>query len=201
MKRVFWRNSALALTVGLLASGCTDAGKKDGFQDYKQADKTAASGHGHEHAEHGPHGGHLIELGDHEYHGEVVFDAKDKKVTVYLLGHELDKAQPIADKEITLNLMIDGKASPFVLKAAPLEGEPEGKSSRFELAGDLTVAEHIKDEEDLKGNLSVTIDGKPYSGDIEHDHDHDHDHGPAKKDEGHKHDEKETKEEKPADAK
>lgn len=189
-----WMTMALSLVVALWLPGCTDA-KKGDFKNAKEASKGKPEEHKHEHEEPGPHGGHLVELGDHEYHGEVCFEAKDKKLTVYILGHELTQPQPIEEKEVTLSLMIDGKATPFQLKAAPLEGEKEGQSSRFELAGDLTVADHIKDEEDLNGNLSVTIKGKPYSGKIEHGHDHDHDHGHGaaaeKKDADHKHDEKE----------
>lgn len=173
-----------------LAAGCGEA-KKEGFGTYKDKEKPKAEAH--EHEEHGPHGGHLVELGDHEFHGEVAFDAKEKKVVVYVLGHELSKTQPIKDQTVTLSLMIDGKPQPFELKAVPQTGDPEGSSSRFELAGDLIVAEHIKDEEDLQGRLTVNIDGKPYSGAIEHGHEHGHDHDHDHKDETKKDDHKDEK--------
>ncbi len=169
----------LRLMLGLVAAtGLAGCGGGE-FKDYNQSEKSpkpaAHDDHDHDHGP-APHGGHLVHLGDHEYHGEVVFDAKENKVTVYILEHEVTKALPIDEKEITLNLMIDKKAAPFTLKAVPLEGEPEGKSSRFELAGDPTISEHVKDAEDLEGALNVTIGGKPYTGKIEHDHDHEHGH-------------------------
>lgn len=174
--------SLVLLNLALL-TGCGQDAKKEGFGKYKEQEKAEA----HEHEEHGPHGGHLVELGkEHEYHGEVTFDAKEKKITVYLYGHELSKPLAIAGNEVTLNLMVDKQPQSFELKAAPQKDDPEGKSSRFELAGDLIVAEKIHDEEDIQGRLSVTIDGKPYAGEIEHHHDHDHGHD-------HDHDHKDEK--------
>jgi hypothetical protein len=123
----------------------------------------------HEH-EHGPHGGHLVELGEEEYHAEVVFDQKAAKLTVYILDSTAKAPTPIDGKEITLKLAIDGKTEPFALAAVPQSSDPQGKSSRFELAGNADVKSHIKDEEDLKGSVSATISGKSFSGDVKHEH-------------------------------
>lgn len=180
MKGVSMRSllvSALAVGVAVSLAGCGQEPKK-GFQEYSKSEKGPAATH--EHHDHAPHDGHLVHLGGHKYHGEVCFAPKeDNKLTVYLYGHELSEPLAIPEKEVTLSLLIDGKGSEFTLKAVPQQGDAEGKSSRFELAGDLVIAEKIKDEEDLAGNLTVMIDGKPYTGEIEHDHDHDHAHGHA----------------------
>jgi hypothetical protein len=188
----------LSLAVALGLSGCGEAGKSGGYTQYDKSKKGEEKKHDHAHPEHGPHGGHLVEFGEEEYHGEVCFDGETKKITVYVLDGEAKKAVPIAEKEVTINLVIDGKPQPFTAKAAPQDGEPEGKSSRFELSGSIEVAEHIKDEEDIQGNVSATIDGKPYSGKIVHDHDHaGHDHaahGKEKKDD-HKDEHKDEKKE------
>jgi hypothetical protein len=173
-----------SLSLSLL-TGCGPEAKKEGFGKYKEQEKPAA----HEHAEHGPHGGHIIEIGnDHQYHGEVTFDAKAKTIAVYLFGADLKTPLAIPEKEVTLNLMIDKKPQSFELKATPQKEDPEGKSSKFELAGDLIVAEKIHDDEDLQGQLNVSIDGNPYVGKIVHDHDHDHGH-----DHDHDHDHKDEK--------
>jgi hypothetical protein len=156
-------SAALAATIGL--AGCNGAG-----QDYHPVPKgVKVQDVPHEH-EHGPHGGHLVELGEEEYHAEVVFDQKDAKLTVYILDSTAKTPTPIDGKEITLKLAIDGKTEPFALAAVPQSSDPQGKSSRFELAGNADVKSHIKDEEDLKGSVSATIGGKSFSGDIKHEH-------------------------------
>jgi hypothetical protein len=123
----------------------------------------------HEH-EHGPHSGHLVELGEEEHHAEVVFDAKSAKLTIYILDSTAKKAEPIDAKDVALKLTIDGKSAGFKLPAVPDAGDPQGKSSRFELGGDPDIKAHIKDEEDLKGAVSVTIANKSFTGDIKHEH-------------------------------
>jgi hypothetical protein len=162
--------AAWCVACGLLVavSGC-DSGTKQGAKKIekggaKVADTTA---HAHEH-EHGPHNGHLIELGEEEYHAEVVYDAAAKKIVVYILGSDPHKAHPIDQKEIALNLMIDGKPLQTQATAAPQQGEPTGQSSRFELAGNKDVAAHVHDLEELKGRLTVTIGGKRIR-DLSHD--------------------------------
>ena len=175
-------NCGFVLGCLVWVGGC-DSGKGE-YGPVEKGVKVADDPHEH-HDEHGPHGGHLIEFGKHESHAELVFDGKSNKLTVYVFGHDLDEANPIAQKELTLHLMIDGKETPFQLKAAPLEGEPQGKSSRFELSGHEQIAEHIHDAEDLKGHLKIKIGDKTYEGEITHDHDHNHESG-HKDDDDHK---------------
>lgn len=131
--------------------------------------------HGHEHAHdtHGPHEGELIELGGGKYHAEVVHDDATHLVTIYLLGEDTKTAAPVAEESLVVSALVDGKSHQFALPAKPLEGESDGKSSRFELADEaLTTA---LDDAKSKARLSVTIDGRPYSGSIEaHDHAHEH---------------------------
>jgi hypothetical protein len=154
---------ALAATFAL--AGCGGPG-----QEYHAVPKGVnVQDQPHEH-EHGPHGGHLVELGEEEYHAEVVFDAKAAKITIYLLDSKAKNPSPGDVKEVTLKLTIDGKPESFAVPAAPQAGDPQGKSSRFELAGNAKIKSHIKDEEDLKGSVSATIGGKGFSGDIKHEH-------------------------------
>jgi len=175
-----WEKLAACCVAGgllLAAGGCDPGGKQK--QAPKQIEKGAkvedTTAH-HDH-EHGPHDGHLIELGEHEYHAEIVFDAKAKKVVVYILGSDPKKAHPIDQNEIAMNLLIDEKRTPFKATAAPQEGDPAGKSSRFEIADNEDIAGDVESLEDLEGQFTVTIGGKPYSGDIAHDHGHDHGKG------------------------
>jgi hypothetical protein len=151
----------------MLLAGC-GGGETEEFKPLpgNQPEVPAAPAHVH-----GPHGGHLIELGNEEYHAELVFDAKSRKTTIYILDGAAKGPHPIDATEIELHLEADGGEVELMLQAAPEAADGEGKSSRFELAADQ-LPESIKDEEDFAGHLLLEIDGKSFSGDIKHDHDH-----------------------------
>jgi hypothetical protein len=172
----------------LFFSGC---GSEDG--GYKPVDtatnKTADTLDTHQH-ERGPHDGHIIELGHHEYHAELTYVPIQRKVGVYLLGPDSKTALPVDARTLTLNLMVKEKpAPPLTLNAKPLESEKGGKSSYFEAVGTLDQLKDAKSIEALEGELVVDINGKSYRGKVGHDHEHgdhdEHDHA-----EGDKHDEK-----------
>lgn len=126
----------------------------------------------HHHPEHGPNGGHIVILGDHKHHAELVFDATSRDVTVYLLEHDMATATPVADA--TLTFKPEG-GEPIAFTSSPKEGEPEGQSSRFTFTGDK-LPEAVKTEEDLHGSLELATGGQTHAGEIGHDHDHDHGH-------------------------
>ncbi len=125
----------------------------------------------HAHPSEGPHHGTLVELGNEEFHAEVVHDAQS--VTVYVLDAGATKAVSIDAKELSINLMHDGTPEQFKLAASPDVGDPSGKSSRFTLA-DAELGGHI-DDAATAPKLMLTINGTPYRGEIKHDqHGHDH---------------------------
>lgn len=133
--------------------------------------------HDHAHPSEGPHHGDLVELGNEEYHAEVVH-ADDGTVTVYILDSSAKSAVPIDAPELTINVTHEGQPEQFKLAASPDAGDPPGRSSRFTLT-DKEFVEHL-DAEGPPAKLAVTIDGKSYTGQIEHHHGHEHG-------EGHKH--------------
>lgn len=137
----------------------------------------------HDHPTTGPHKGGFVELGDHQYLAEVAHD--EGAVTIYFYEHDGTTPVPIDAKQITINVMHDGKPEQFQLAAKPVSGDPEGQSSRFTLKS-AELAGHL-DEEAAKPKLMVTIDGTPFSAPLahhHHEHDHEgHDHG----EEGHDH--------------
>jgi hypothetical protein len=147
--------------VGLTGCGGTD---KVAGKDGKKSEPAP-----HSHPTEGPHGGILVEIGKEEYHVEVCHDDKTHAVTAYVLDSSAKKAVPIADKQITINLMADGKPAQFNLPAKPLEGEPAGQSSRFELVDQTLTEQH--DAEAAKARVKLSIGGKEYTGAIEpHSH-------------------------------
>ena len=141
---------------------------------------TVDSHDGHDHAGHahpseGPHHGDLIELGNEEYHAEILHDEDAGTVTIYVLNGAATDQVPIEATEVTINAKHDGKPEQFTLAASPDAGDPQGKSSRF-VSNDEELVHHL-DEEGAEPRLVLTINGKSYRGTISHDHDHEgHDH-------------------------
>ena len=62
----------------------------------------------HGHPSEGPHNGTLVELGNEEFHVEIVHDAES--VTVYVLDAAAKVAVPIDAADISINLMQHGEA-------------------------------------------------------------------------------------------
>lgn len=175
MKRscgILMASLALATFVGLGGCGSSKPGADEASERELQEGKDHA--HEDEHPHEGPHHGHLIELGDEEYHAELTHDETTKTVAVYLLDKKATSAVSIEDAEITLNLVIDGAPTPVKLAADPQDGDPEGQSSRFSIV-DESVLEALE-AESTAGRLNVTIDGKPYIGKIEHHEHSEHEH-------------------------
>lgn len=134
--------------------------------------------HDHEHSA-GPHGGDILELG--EYHGELVHNHDDGSVTVYILDGAATSNVPVDAKEAVINITREGLAKQFTLAASPVEGDPEGWSSRF-ISSEAELATEL-DGEGTAAVFSVEINGEPHRAMVEHKHDHDHAHGDA--DHGH----------------
>ena len=163
--RFFIAGSLLSLAVG-----CTNQPANAPTADKAGSPAVEADAHAHDHPSVGPHDGSLVELGNHEYHIEVTHDATS--VTLYVLDGHAKQVVPIDTSEVTINLMQAGAPKQFTLPANPDSSDPAGESSRFTLADADLVA--LLDDHDAAPSVSLTIDGTPYTGKIEHDHDHDH---------------------------
>ena len=127
--------------------------------------------HDHDHAA-GPHGGTILELG--EYHGELVHDDVAGTVTVYILDGAATANVPVDAKEATINITREGLAKQFPLAATPVEGEAEGKTSRF-VSSDKELATEL-DNEAAAAVFVVSIGEQQFRGMVEHAHEHEHDH-------------------------
>ncbi|WP_437204755.1 hypothetical protein [Planctomicrobium sp. SH664] len=163
----------LCLAVTLMC-GCPKAPTHQLGADADKDEVKAVAGHDHHH-DHGPHGGHIIELGEH--HGEVSFST-DRVLTLYILGADAKTAVPVADATAALHLHTGTEEKEYALKAAPLEGETDGKTSVFTVTG---LPDSIKDIEDVKGEIILTIAGKSVTAELAHDHHDDHKHEETKK--------------------
>ena len=210
MKNLFKTALASLAMASFVLSGCVDSSTS---QPTTSAPTTATGEHhegdgddhgenAHAHPSEGPHGGELIELGNEEYHAELVHpkghgddahahekdgDAGHKDahahgdhdhagITIYIRDGSAMNTVAIDSTEITLNLSHDGKLEQFKLAAMPTKTDAKGKSSRF-ASDDKDLLEHFHEEE-IHGTLVLTINGKSYRGKVAHDHEG-HDHGHA----------------------
>ena len=169
----------LGLGVCAVLSGCGPGAKTETPAQHKE--QTAG---GHEHPEQGPHGGHLIVLGNDRFHAELLHGEPAHTVTVHLL--DAAGGQPVTSDQpaLTIQLFQEGKFVDYEL-AAVRAGEAAG-ASEFKVV-DEKLCDRLSHAEEVKGRLKVTIGGKALVGSIEHSaHDHeedpDHDEGA-----GHRH--------------
>ena len=175
---------ALIATTTLAAATCTLVGCQDAKDNSPAAETVSGlppdTVDAHDHAAHahpseGPHHGDLVELGNEEFHAEVVHSEDSGSLTVYILDGSATKPVAIDATELTINVTHDGKPEQFILAAKAEEGDEAGKSSRF-VSDDKELAAHL-DEEGTSPKLVVKIDGKVFRGEIVHDHEgHDHGH-------------------------
>jgi hypothetical protein len=128
--------------------------------------------HGHSHASEGPHGGDLIELGNENYHAELVHDDETGAVTIYILDSAAKERVAIDAGEIVINLRRQGQGEQFKLAASPQNGDPAGQASRF-VSSETALGDRIE-AGDADARLVLNIGGKSYSGEIAHRHEHAH---------------------------
>ena len=108
----------VAVSAALALAGCgTNSPPAPPAVEHKEGD-----GHAHAHPAHGPHDGHLIELGEEEYHAELTHDDATKSVTVYLLDKETKRVEILA-----LRAGADNALSLVALGSTPIptEGDRE----------------------------------------------------------------------------
>lgn len=143
----------------------------------------------HDHATLGPHGGHVIVLGEEEYHAELTHDEASHTVAVYLLDSTAKEAVSGGPSEVTLQVFKDGEFADHVLKSSDEEG-------MFAVV-DEALCDFLLHSEEVKGRIHAEIAGKQFVGMVEvtaHDHaGHDHEseeseHAHGAEDADHDHD-------------
>ena len=133
--------------------------------------KTEEHAHDHDHAHHGPHHGHLMEIGDEEYHAEWTHD-ESGKITFYILDSEAKKEVPIDDDELVIEVKIG--ENPSTGYKLPAVNPQDGKASQFETVNKelLGVLETLKSPS-VVATLHVSVGDKAYDQRIE-EHEHQH---------------------------
>lgn len=132
----------------------------------------------HVHAEHGPHGGEILEVGKDEYHMELIIDEAKKQVVVYLLDGKMKDFVAIDAAFLAANLKIAGKPVQIKILPIPQEIDQKGFSSRYGLVSPPLVDALHREHSDAR--LALRIGKKAYTVKLEHHHDHAaHKHGPT----------------------
>ncbi len=178
--RNHWFAGLLGLGTCALLLGCgakpADSGGDQGGATPAAHDH--AADHGHDHAAEGPHGGHLIVLGEEEYHAELTHDEATHTVAVYLL--DSSGKEPVSSEQEALTLQVF-EGGDFVDYAIKATGDDGAFSTTDEKLCDLLLHAEV-----VKGRIHATIGGKEYVGTIEHAA-HAHDHAGPAEHEGHDH--------------
>jgi hypothetical protein len=155
---------ALSTLLGLCLAGCNSTAN--------HSEKTPkGDSHEHAHHHHGPHNGHLMELGEEEYHAEWTHD-ESGKVTFYILDSAAEKEVPIAAGEITIDVKI-GENPPKTYALEAVEPK-DGKSAAFTITdkGFEGVFDQLKSS-GVKLTIHVSINGKQFDQPVkEHEHEH-----------------------------
>lgn len=164
------RTLGIVLGISLACLGCNRAVESEPIL---VEGEPPAIGHegadAHAHAESGPHGGRLIELGRGEYHAELVRDESASRVMVYLLDRKASGAVASDAPELTLNLVIAGQPRQVKVSADRQTTDPEGQASRYS-TNDASVLEALHDTK-TNGRLLASVAGKQFSGALTpHDH-------------------------------
>ena len=168
----FWAAAAAAVLLagcggsggGTAGAGKSGTGKANDAHDHAGHDHAGHDHGGHSHAAHGPHGGHILEIGDEEYHAEWTHDDDSGLITVYVLDSSMKKEVPIPAKEIVIATKVAGKEHSYSLAAVnPSEGD-EPKSAMFQLDDKaLVVALQAAGTPGTSATLKLEIGGKPFS--------------------------------------
>lgn len=155
----------------LLVAGCS-----------KSHDQPKGADHaGHVHV--APHGGTLVEIGDHAYNLELVRDAAAGRLTAYVLDAHAENFVRLKIPEFALVAMPGGQYTPVKLRAVanPATGETVGDTSQFEVQADW-----LKTAGSFSGIFSLEINGTVFQdvafslGLTHHDH-HDFGHAAGEK--------------------
>ena len=127
--------------------------------------------HGHGHEDTGPHGGHIVEIGDEQLHAEWTHDAEE--VVVYLLDSSAKADAAISAATISITTKIGETETTYELPAVSQE---DGQSSRFALS-DPSMVEALKAVgPGVEATIVVNVNGEALVGKFEkHEHD-DHKH-------------------------
>lgn len=161
------KSSAALMFLALALSGTIGCDTKQSTKPVAGAATTGDDDHAHvhDHAEHGPHGGHMLHLEPDGVHAEWAHDDDTKTITVYL--DEVTK--PASDVKFEVKV---GDTEPQSFPLTKAEGGTGGGT--WSISSDALMT-HLNMGEAAKVQLIVSSDDKQMTSTIEHsDEQHHH---------------------------
>lgn len=137
--------------------------------------ETAGDGHdhhGHDHGSEGPHGGHILGLGDEEYHLEWIHN-ESGKLTFYLLDADAKADVKTTANSISITTTVVEKTKTVALGTTTPDASEHNK---FEVVDPVLLQQLELVGHGVAASATVTIGDQEYTGEFEH---HDHGHGHA----------------------
>lgn len=130
----------------------------------KPAPSAPGGAHDHAHDEKPPHGGEVLELGNHEVHLEVMHDHDGGNIGVYVYGASFEKPLHVARPVVNTQ----GKDGPVEVVLTAVDPKPDGTAHHWKGQHAALIADP------WVGNLQVVVNGKTYQSPLEGAHAHDH---------------------------
>ena len=138
--------SAIALLAAATLGACS------GEETHEAESPTHSGGHAH-----GPHGGHMIEIGAHIAHLEVVHDEEAGKLTIYVLEADAQTPHTVTKPP---QLKLATPSGPRVIET----------EARDETNTVFTVTDAALETHEPEGRISIEVKDKTYNPDLEHHH-------------------------------
>ena len=129
--------------------------------------------HDHDHGALGPHGGHVLVLGDEQYHAEWTHDDKSGEIAIYLLDADIKEDVATAAELITIATTIREETQTYELAADNQDQADPPRASRFKTTNPNLLTALKQAGSGVDAQVRVVIDGSLFRGTFEkHDHDH-----------------------------
>ena len=164
MKKSRFLTAALCVCI----TGCSASNQPTGDHSQTHSDTEGHSSTAHSeelHPTHGPHDGDLIELGEEDFHAEMVHG--ESGISIYILDAEAKQEVAIDADKLVISLKNDGAVKTFELAAPP---SAEGSQSSQFISTDPELHQWL--DAGAQGAVTVEIGGKSFTGNVAHDHDH-----------------------------
>jgi len=104
----------------------------------KHEQAQSATEHSGHHAHVAPHGGMLVEVGEHQFNLELVHDVADGRLTAYVLDAHAEKFVRLPIQGFALVALVNGQRESLPMAAVgnPMTGETVGDTSEFSAQAD-----------------------------------------------------------------
>ena len=174
---------SLSFALVIFCGGCPSGSSSDTEADGEHAtDGGDGESHGHSHDVPGPAGGHLLEIGDEEYHVEWVHDEDDESVIEFIVRDDMAKEEvPISAEQLTIEFTTVDDTGKESKREVPVEAvgrtDENPQTAHYELKDRIAIQNILGGSEDVTAVLKITIEGVAYEKQIEHAaHGHGHSH-------------------------